>query len=333
MGGMDRSLDAAMLYSNVVFSGTMLVWLMNSLASIIRGTGNMWLPASAICVGVVLLVPLSPALIFGFGPIPAMGIEGGGLAVLVTTLLTGAVLAWYLLAGRCVVQLRISALRWNLFADILRVGAVGSVSTLQTSLTIALTTALVGAAAGPDAVAGYGTGGRLEYLLIPVAFGFGGPMVALIGTNIGAGQPERALRIALTGGAFAFAISEVIGVAAAVWPHAWLGLFGHDPRMLATGAAYLRIVGPTYGFFGLGLSLYFASQGAGKLLWPLLAGLCRLIVAIGGGGLALYLTGSLAWLFSALALALVLYGVMLVTAVKSGVWFRRNRDVAPRLQS
>ena len=63
-----------------------------------------------------------------------------------------------------------------------------------------------------------------------------------------------------------------MGLAAAIWPTAWLGLFGDDPAMLDTGAAYLRVVGPAYGFFGLGLSLYFASQGAGRLLWPLLAG-------------------------------------------------------------
>jgi Na+-driven multidrug efflux pump len=269
-------------------------------------------------------VPLSPALIFGFGPIPAMGIEGGGVAVLLTTALTGSVLGWYILAGRSVVRLRWSGLKWPMLSDILRVGGVGAISTLQTSLTILLTTALVGAAAGPDGVAGYGTGGRLEYLLIPVAFGFGGPMVALVGTNIGAGQPERALRIALTGGALAFLLTEGIGVAAAIWPYGWLGLFGHDPRMLEVGAAYLRSVGPAYGFFGLGLSLYFASQGAGRLLWPLLAGLCRMVIAIGGGALALHFTGSLQWLFGFLALALVVYGAMLAIAVRSGVWFRRK---------
>ena len=327
MGGRDGSLDAAMLYSNVVFGGTILVWLMNALASVIRGTGNMFIPAMAICIGVVLLIPLSPALIFGFGPIPAMGIEGGGVAVLLTTALTGLVLGWYILAGRSVVRIRWARLRWAMMSDILRVGAVGAVSTLQTSLTILLTTALVGAAAGPDGVAGYGTGGRLEYLLIPVAFGFGGPMVALVGTNIGAGQPQRALRIALIGGGLAFLLTEAIGIAAAIWPYAWLGLFGHDPRMLEIGATYLRTVGPTYGFFGLGLSLYFASQGAGRLMWPLLAGLCRLLIAVGGGGLALHLTGSLQWLFGFLALALVVYGVMLAVAVKSGVWFRAKPPV------
>ena len=162
----------------------------------------------------------------------------------------------------------------------------------------------------------------MEYLLVPVVFGLGAPLVALVGTNIGAGQKDRALRIALTGSAVAFGLTETIGLLAAFWPEAWLGLFGHDPAMLATGTAYLRTVGPTYGFFGLGLSLYFASQGAGRLFWPLFAGLLRLIVAVGGGWLAFRLTGSLNATFMALACALVIYGGTLVTAIRSGVWFR-----------
>jgi hypothetical protein len=92
--------------------------------------------------------------------------------------------------------------------------------------------------------------------------------------------------------------------------------------MLASGTAYLHCVGPTYGFFGLGLSLYFASQGAGRLGWPLLAGLLRAVVAIGGGWAAFALTGSLTWTFAVLGVALVCYGVMMGTAVASGVWFR-----------
>jgi putative MATE family efflux protein len=323
LGGEGDSLEAALRYSNVVFAGTTLVWLMNALASVIRGTGNMFVPALAICASVVLLVPLSPCLIFGLGPFPALGIAGGGVAVVSTTMLTTSVLAWYIQSGRCLVRLRPAALRGALFFDILRVGAVGSVSTLQTTLTVTLTTALVGAAAGPDAIAGYGTGGRLEYLLVPLVFGLGAPLVALVGTNIGAGQRARALRITLTGGAVAFALTEAIGLAAAIWPHAWLGLFGHDPAMLTTGTAYLRSVGPAYGFFGLGLSLYFASQGAGRLFWPLFAGLLRLLIAIGGGWLALRWTGSLGWVFAALSAALVTYGLTLSAAIASGAWFRR----------
>ncbi len=217
-------------------------------------------------------------------------------------------------------------LRQALFVDILRVGAVGSVNTLQTTLVFALTTALVAAAGGPDAVAGYGTAGRLEYLLIPLVFGLGAPLVALVGTNIGAGQQARALRIALTGGAIAFVLTEAIGVAAAVWPQAWLGLFGDDPQMIETGSAYLRVVGPTYGFFGLGLGTVFRVAGRRDgLFWPLLSGFLRLAIAIGGGWLALRVTGSVHWLFAALAAGLVVYGVSLVAAIGSGVWFPRDQ--------
>ncbi len=324
MGGQGASLDAAIAYSNVVFGFNVLIWLMNALASSIRGTGNMLVPSLGVCAGVVVLVPLSPLLIFGIGPFPALGIAGGGAAIVVSTLLTIAVLLWHLYSRHSIVRLRRARLQWRMFADILRVGGVAAISTLQTSLIVVLTTAIVGAAAGPDALAGYGTGARLEYLLIPLVFGLGAPLVALVGTNIGAGQEQRALRAALIGGALAFAITEAVGLAGAIWPQAWLGLFGHDPRMLATGVAYLRAVGPAYGFFGLGLALYFASQGAGRLLWPLVAGTLRLIVAIGGAWLALRLTGSLGWAFAALAAAMLCYGAIITAAVASGAWFRRR---------
>ena len=208
-------------------------------------------------------------------------------------------------------------------------GAVATVSSLQTNLTIMGTTALVGATAGPDAVAGYGTGARLEFLLIPLVFGLGAPLVALVGTNIGAGQPARALRVAACGGAAAFLLTEGIGLAAAWRPEAWLRLFGSDPAMLATGSAYLRAVGPAYGFFGLGLVLYFASQGAGRLFWPLVGGSLRLVIAVGGGWLALRATGSLSGLFAALALGLVVYGVVVATAVRRGSWFAPGRRPHP----
>lgn len=321
LGGTAGDLEAALIYSNVVFAGNVLLWAMNGLASVIRGTGNMLLPALVVCGGVVLLVPLSPLLIFGWGPIPAMGIAGGGLALVAFYIGGIAVMGWYVLSGRNLARFRWTALRWPVFRDILSIGAVGTLSSVQTNLTIAGATALVAGAAGVDAVAGFGTGARVEYMLIPLVFGLGAPLVALVGTNVGAGQHRRALRIALIGGAIAFAMTEAIGIAAAIWPQAWLALFSADARMIETGSAYLRLVGPAYGFFGLGLSLYFASQGAGRLFWPLAAGTLRVAIALGGGWILLAMTGSLTWLFAALALGLVLYGVVLTTAVASGRWF------------
>jgi Na+-driven multidrug efflux pump len=303
---------------------------MNALASAIRGTGNMLVPALVICGGIVLLVPLSPCLIFGIGPFPALGIAGGGVAVVLYYAIGTAILAAYVASGRNVARFRVAPLRWDLFRDILTVGAVASVTSIQTNVTIGFATALVATVAGPAGVAGFGTGARLEYLLIPLVFGLGAPLVVLVGTNIGAGQHARALRVALVGGGLAFALTETIGIAAAIWPRVWLDLFGSDPRMLATGSAYLRIVGPFYGFFGLGLALYFASQGAGRLRYPLIAGFVRMFVAVVIGGLALRATGSLGWLFGCVGVGLGCYGGIVCAAVASGTWFtKRVASVAP----
>ncbi len=322
LGGAGAEVDAALSYSNVVFSGIVLLWIMNGLASVIRGTGNMLVPAAVICVGAVFLIPLSPLLIFGYGPIPALGIAGGGVAMVGYYLGGSLVLGWYILSGRNAVRLRKVPLQWRFMKGILRVGAVSAISSVQTNLAIAGATALVASVSGAAAVAGFGTAARLEFLLIPLIFGIGAPLVALVATNIGAGQRERALRVALVGGGLAFVLTESIGIAAAIWPHMWLQLFSSDPVMIETGSAYLRIVGPCYGFFGLGLGLYFASQGAGRLLWPLASGFVRLAIALGGGWLALVATGQLPGVFIALALALVVYGALIFAMLRTGAWFR-----------
>ena len=215
---------------------------------------------------------------------------------------------------------RVRSLRWRLFRDILRVGIVAALVTITTNLTIAITTGLVGRL-GPAAIAGYGTGARLEYLLVPLVFGLGGPLVAMVGTNIGAGQRERALRAAWTGAAIATGLAEAIGLAAAMAPRAWLGLFDTDPGMLDAGSRYLHAVGPFYGLFGLGMALYFASQGAGRVLWPLLANLMRLAIAAVGGWLVLHSTGNLSHVFLVLSAALTAFGLINAAAVAAGAWF------------
>jgi putative MATE family efflux protein len=322
MGGAGASLEAALAYSNWVFAGAIFVWLFNSLAAVIRGTGNMSVPAIVSTTGAAVLIPLSPALIFGWGPFPALGIVGGAVAVLAYYFVGTLCLAGYLLAGKSVVRPTLKALRlrWPLFKDILRVGLVAALVTVTTNLTIAICTGLVGSA-GSAAIAGYGTGSRLEYLLVPIVFGLGGPLVAMVGTNIGAGKRERALRTAWIGAAIAAGLCELVGVAAAFFPHAWLSLFDSDPAMLDAGTRYLQAVGPAYGFFGFGLALYFASQGAGKLLWPLLANLLRLSVAALGGWLAVRAGGGLSNVFLAQGIALVVYGLVNAASVAGGAWF------------
>jgi putative MATE family efflux protein len=322
MGGTGASLAAALTYSNVIFASAVLLWLFNSLANVIRGTGNMAVPAVVTCIGAAALIPLSPCLIFGWGPFPRLGIAGGAVAVVAFYAVGSMALVSYLCSSRSLIRLSLRGFvfRWTLFREILRVGAVAALITVGTNVTIAVATGLIGQF-GPAAIAGYGTGSRIEYLLIPLVFGLGGPLVAIVGTNIGAGERVRALRAAWIGAAIAAGLCEVIGLLAAAFPHAWLSLFDENAAMLDAGARYLRIVGPFYGLFGLGMALYFASQGAGRLAWPLIANLTRLAIAAVGGSLALRLSGDLTSVFVALAVALAAFGLINAVAVATGAWF------------
>ena len=324
MGAQGATLEAALRYSDVLFSGAIVLWLFNGLASCIRGTGNMLVPAGVIVGGAVLLVPLSPCLIFGLGPFPALGVTGGGLAMLAYYAVGGLILLRYLRGPHSLVRLRRVRLHAAPLWTILRVGLVASLVSVQTQIIVTLFTAYV-APFGPGAMAGYGTGARLEYMLIPLVFGFGAPLVALVGTNLGAGQPERALRAAWTGATLAFATTEAIGLVAAVWPGAWLHLFGDDPSMIEAGSAYLRDVAPFYGAFGFGMALYFASQGAGRMIWPLAAAVLRMGVAVGGGWLALRLGFGLHTVFLALSAGIVAMAAVNAAAVGMGAWFAGPR--------
>ena len=322
LGGRGAVLDNALIYSNILFAGVFLIWSFNVLANVLRGTGNTFITAVVASAGAALLIPLSPCLIFGIGPVPALGVAGGAIAMLCYYGLGTAIYAAYLWSGRSVVRprLRSTRLRWPLFHEILRIGAVASAISLTTNLTIALVTGLVGAF-GAAAIAGYGIGTRLEYMLIPLAYGFGGALVAIVGTNVGAGNRERALRAAWIGGWVSFAMTGAVGLAAVIFPAGWLSLFASDPAVIEAGTAYFRIVGPFYGFFGLGMALYFASQGAGTLRWPLIAGLLRMFVALAGGWLLLRMTGSLTAVFAAQSAALALFGIVIAVSVARGVWF------------
>jgi putative MATE family efflux protein len=316
------ALAAALLYSNIVFAGAPLLWLLNGFASALRGTGNMLTPALVACAGALVLLPLSPALILGWGPFPRLEIAGGAVSVLLVYAAGCLYLGWYIASGRSLLRFRLDGLgpRWRHLREILRVGGIAAINTVLTNLTIVLVTSMIGGF-GAAAIAGYGIGSRLEYLLIPLVFGLGAPLVAMVGTNVGAGQVARAQRIAWTGAALGFVMTETIGLAAAALPSQWLGLFSAEPQVIAMGTVYLHWVGPLFGAFGGGMALYFSSQGAGRMAWPLAAGILRLAVAVGGGWcLFRLLDAGLAGLFAMVGLGLLVFGGTVAAAIARGGW-------------
>jgi len=327
MGGRGAALEAALTYSNVVFGGALVYWLYNTLGSVVRGAGNMALPATVMTGVSVCYLMLSPSLVLGWSVFPRLGIRGVAVASVLTFGAGVLTLVAFLFSSRSLVAPRLHGrgLQGRLFWEILRVGAPGSVNTILTNLTVVLLTGMVGRF-GASALAGYGMGARLEYLLIPLVFGLGSGLVTMVGTNVGAGQRARAEKIAWVGAGLAACVTAGVGLLVALFPHSWIGLFSQDPAVVAVGTRYLQIVGPAYGFFGLGLALYFASQGAGRLLWPLMAGGTRLLVASVGGWLAVrWLGGGPSAVFTAMALALVVFGAANALAIWLGAWRSGDR--------
>jgi putative MATE family efflux protein len=285
LGGRDASLAAALKYSNVLFAGAVVVWIVNMLAAALRGSGNVKVPALVTLIGAAVMIPASPALIFGFGPIPRLGVAGAATAFNIYYLGALIVMLGYMRSGRSGLTLTVSRLEWRLFADILKVGLPTAINAVQTNLCVILVTGAVGLF-GTAALAGYGTASRLDYVMIPILFGLSSAVLTMVGINIGAGNPARAHHIAWVAALIGIGITETIGLAAAIAPSLWVGLFTSDPAVLAPGMTYLRIVGLVYGLFGFGFVTSFAAQGAGKVLWPSIAVTARLVVAAGAGWIA-----------------------------------------------
>jgi len=321
LGGQSGALDAALKYSNYLFAGAIPVWIVNLQAAALRGSGNVRVPALVTLVGAMVLIPASPLLIFGFGPVPRMGIAGAGIAFAVYYGAAMLVLLRYMASGRAGLTFKVVPLRRRLFADILKVGIPTAFNTVLTNLTVILVTGAVGLF-GTTALAAYGIASRLDYIMIPILFGLCTAVLTMVGVNVGAGQVARARTIAWTSSLVGSVLVGSIGLLVAIFPMVWLRLFSSDPDVVRQGATYLRIVAPAYSALGFGFVIAFAAQGAGHVFWPVTAGVARLLVAAGGGWIAVsYFGRGMATLALMVAASLVAYAAICAMAMLSKtVW-------------
>jgi putative MATE family efflux protein len=321
LGGKGAALEQALVYSQVVFLGAIPVWLVNTWASIIRGGGNMKVPSLTLLGLALLQVVLGGGFGLGLGPFPRLGIAGVALGQVLANLLAAIFLYWFLSAGKARVRLRLRGEPLNraMFYDILKVGALACISPLQSVLTVLIITSLV-ARYGIEALAGYGIGSRLEFLLVPITFAVGAACVPLVGMAIGAGKVERARSVAWTGGVLSGGLLGSIGLFFALWPEAWVTHFTTDPTAASMARDYLVWAGPCYGMFGLGLCLYFASMGSGKILGPVLAATVRLLVVAVGGAALVYWEAPTWAMFAMVGASMCAYGLATAYAVWKTPW-------------
>jgi Na+-driven multidrug efflux pump len=314
-------LDEAGNYSQVLFSGAIAIWLVNTLASVLRGTGDMRLPSATLIGTAVIQIVVGGTLGLGLFGLPQFGMRGVAAGQLTAFSLGAMFLAWYLISGRSRLTLNLSAFTFQrgMFVDILKVGAIACLSPLQSVLTILIFTRIL-AGFGTETLAGYGLGSRLEFLLTPIAFAIGVASVPMVGMAIGADLVTRARRVAWTAAAVAGFSVGLVGLVVAIKPALWVSLFTGDSGVTAAANSYFAWAGPAFVFFGIGASLYFASQGAAKVGGPVLAYSARLlIVAIGGWWLASI--DAPAWtLFALVGGGMVVLGLGTAASVRLTRW-------------
>lgn len=300
--------------------GAVPAWLANTLASVLRGGGR-----HALAARVLNLAWLAyPALGFLLAEVLGLGLVGLGLAFALCFWVAAGVMARVVAAGSAgfVPSLR-APLRWALFRRILAVGAVACALALIANLATILVTARL-AAYGAVAVAAYGVSARLEFMMIPLAFGVGSALTALVGRAVGQNDWETARRTAWVGGGMALALCSTIGLVVGLFPGFFATLFASDAEVAAIAALALAIIGPAFGGFGLGMAMYFAAMGAGRMAYPVAAGLARLVIAVGGGWLLADVLGfGIAGQFAAVALGITAFGLIAAAAVRPGVWGQR----------
>jgi putative MATE family efflux protein len=318
IGGSGEVLAAALEYSNALFSGALAYWVLSTLTSVVRGAGHAAVLAVVYVAAEALHIVLVPTLMFGIGPLPALGIAGAGIATVASFSASSLALAWYVASGRTAIALSWCDVRLSrrLFADILRVGAPMSLQPILTNLALVVLTGFVGTL-GAAHLAGFGIAARLEYLLYPLAFGLGAGVIAIVGTSLGAGNVARATRVAWTAAALAAVVTGCIGLLGLAAPLAWASLFTDSAEVRGLTAEYLVVVALGFPLLGAGLTLASAFQAAARPLWPLVGIASRATIVIVGGWMAVHLAGAgLSGIALAAAAGLIAYGAIQIIAFR-----------------
>ncbi|MEZ5821843.1 MAG: MATE family efflux transporter [Xanthobacteraceae bacterium] len=330
LGGRGNVLTQAIAYTQIFFGGAVIPWLMNSMAGILRGTGNMKLPSALMLSSAALQIVIGGSLALGIGPIPSFGMRGVAAGALIAFSVSVAVMSWYMFSGRARVVPKLRGLRIQrtMFFDILKVGAIACFSPLQSVLSVSIFTHML-ANFGTEVLAGFGIGARLEFLLTSIAFAVGIASVPMVGMAIGAGKIARARRIAWIAGSVTFICVGSIATLIAIFPDIWVNIFTSDPGVRAASRQYLATAAPMYAFIGLALSMYFSSQGAAKVLGPVLAQTARLVfIAVGGWWLSTH-DATAGSFFVLAASSMAMLGVLSSASVLLTRWGPKQAPVAP----
>ena len=319
MGGTDLVLNGAIAYSQIAFGGSFFIWLLYILSAILRGVGDIIVPARVQIIGCFFQILLAGTLTLGWFGVSSVGILGPAIAMLVTHVAMAFYLFIYIQFKQSQIRIIPQFINIKSFLDIMKVGSGGLINSITIAGTVAVVTGTV-SNYGIEALAGYGLGSRLEIILTPLVFGVGSVLTASVGVNIGAKQFARAKKIAWSGAIIAFIIVGIIGFTVTIFPEIWLNNFDANFLTKQFGILYLSIVAPFYCLFGAGQALYFASQGTGKIALPVSVGILRFLIVSISAYLVLHFSLPIEIIFYAVSTGLALTGIGLALCLLGPDW-------------
>ena len=323
LGATEEVLEGSVIYSRILFGGAFVGWLFFLLSALLRSIGEIPLVSRILITSSLVQIMLSGALTLGWGPFPSIGISGPASATLLCHATAGVFMLATIIRGKVSIRLMPYSFNMRAINDIMKVGGIGLLNSTAIAFTIVIVTGLVGRY-GTEALAGYGLGSRLEIMLIPIAFGIGGVLTAAVGANFGAGKYNRARNIAWIGFAATFVATGIIGIIATAEPSLWLDRFTTDPKVYSYGALYLSFAALFYGLFGGGQTLYFASQGTGRMLIPVIVSISRLILVATVGMLSVKYSWDISVIFGTVGVGLAIIGVGNAANMFGPIWQQKQ---------
>ncbi len=260
--------EGALGFMRVSFIGIIFVFIFSMFQSLMRGVGQTKVPLLIVLGTVILNFALDPLFIFGWQFVPAFGVMGAALATLATQALAAAIGMWIFLRGRHGIQLN-----WRAFkpdpAYIRRaffLGFPGSVELSTRGLGLMVMSFLV-TSFGTLTIAAYGVGSNiLQFITIP-ALGLSMAVSTLVGQNIGAGNIQRAARIAMLGSLYGFVALTLVGIITYIFAHNIVAFFvPDDTEVIREGAKFIRIMALAWGGIGVQLCIVSTFRASGNML-------------------------------------------------------------------
>lgn len=284
MGGSGTVLDQATLFSRVLFGGFLISFTVGTFDSILRGAGNVRVPAMCSTLSLLLQIAFTPLFMFTL----ELGLVGAPLATLTGQAIGLIPRSRFIFGARSPVRPRLLTreLHARHFREILRVGVPASLSAALNYITLMVLTGTV-ARFGDSYLAAYGLGSRLDFLLFSLGFGVAAAGLTLVGMAMGAGRPELVRRYVVQSALVAVAVVALPTVIVVLRPAWWIGAFTDAAPIHAIGADYFHIVGPTYFFIVVSMVVASSFQALARAVIPLAVMVVRVALVLGAALVAI----------------------------------------------